>query len=155
MLGLAISIACKALVMFPSYKNSQQTNVLTLMSDPYASPLRGKSVQLSGRVIGRGDAGYVAGSDLMLQDKTGLLYLHHASRLGPIGNFLFGLRRVQRLIWADVAAVGWFRRGASPWLDLVRLTSSDGTIVKSYHRFWSFVSSGFFLLVAVMLWKFL
>jgi Zn-dependent protease with chaperone function len=154
-LGLAIGIACKALVMFPSYKNSQQTDVLSLMSDPYASPLRGKPVQLAGRVIGRGDAGYVAGSDLMLQDKTGLLYLHHASRLGPIGNFLFGLRRVQRLIGADVAAVGWFRRGVSPWLDLVRLTSSDGTIVNSYHRFWSFICSGGLFLIAIMLWKIL
>jgi Zn-dependent protease with chaperone function len=48
---------------------------------------------------------------------------------------------------------GWFRRGVSPWLDLVRITSSDGTVVNSYHRCWSFVSSGFFLVVAIILWK--
>jgi Zn-dependent protease with chaperone function len=154
-LGLSLGIACKTLVMYPSFKDSKQTDVLSLMSDPYASPLRGKPVQLSGTVIGRGDAGYIAGSDVMLQDKTGLLYIHHASRLGPIGNFLFGLRRVKRLIGAEVAAVGWFRRGTSQWLDSIRLTTTDGTIVNSYHRFWSFVCSGGLLLFAIMLWKIL
>ncbi|MEH1943988.1 MAG: hypothetical protein V7L01_27735 [Nostoc sp.] len=50
-----------------------------------------------------------------------MLYLHYASRFGPIGNFLFGMKRVQSLIGEQVGAVGWFRRGVAPWMDLIQL----------------------------------
>ncbi|MFN5474222.1 MAG: zinc metalloprotease HtpX, partial [Pseudanabaena sp.] len=47
----------KRSVMYPSSKNAPATDVITLMSDAYASPLRGQPVQLEGTLIGRGDAG--------------------------------------------------------------------------------------------------
>ncbi len=56
-----------------------------------------------------------------------------------IGNFLFGMRRVQNLIGSQVNSQGWFRRGIMPWMDLVKLETTDGTVVNSYHRFWSFL----------------
>ena len=111
------------------------------MSDPYASPLRGKPAQLQGQLIGRGQAGYAFGSDLKLQDPSGMIYLRYNSRFGPIGNFIFGMKRVQSLIGMQVKNVGWFRRGIAPWMDLAQLTSENGTVVNSYHRFWSFVIS--------------
>lgn len=150
-IGLGVGILVKALVMFPEYKQAPATDVLTLMADPYASPLRGQPARLEGQLIGRGDAGYKFGSDLMIQDRSGLLYLHYASRFGPIGNFLFGMKRVQSLIGAQVGAVGWFRRGVAPWMDLIQLTSESGTVVNSYHRFWSFVLGGLFLSAGVAL----
>ncbi|NEO57041.1 MAG: M48 family metalloprotease [Okeania sp. SIO3B5] len=131
----------KTSLMYPDFKNAVETDVLTLMSDPYASPLRGKPAQLQGELIGRGDAGYKFGSDLKLQDKTGMIYLHYASRFGAIGNFLFGMKRVKSLIGMNVKSLGWFRRGVAPWMDLIQLSSEHGTVVNSYHRFWSFVLS--------------
>ena len=125
--------------MFPNYQQAEHLDVLTLMSDPYASPLRGQPAQLQGELIGRGDAGYTFGSDLKLQDRTGMIYLRYASRFGPIGNFMFGMKRVESLIGMDVSALGWFRRGVAPWMDLIQLESDSGTVVKSYHRFWSVV----------------
>jgi hypothetical protein len=139
LIGLGVGILLKTLVMFPNYQQAEQLDVLTLMSDPYASPLRGQPAKLQGELIGRGDAGYAFGSDLKLQDKTGMIYLRYASRFGPIGNFLFGMKRVKSLIGMDVSALGWFRRGVAPWMDLIRLESDSGTTVSSYHRFWSFV----------------
>ncbi|BAY27774.1 peptidase, M48B family protein [Calothrix sp. NIES-2100] len=141
-IGLGLGILVKALVMFPDYKQAPQTDILTLMSDPYASPLRGQPAKLEGQLIGRGDAGYKFGSDLKIQDRSGMLYLHYASRFGPIGNFLFGMKRVQSLIGEQVGAVGWFRRGVAPWMDLIQLQSENGTVVNSYHRFWSFLLGG-------------
>ena len=137
--GLGIGILVKAFVMFPDYGNAVPTDILTLMSDPYASPLRGKPARLEGELIGRGDAGYQFGSDLKLQDPSGMLYLHYASRFGPIGNFFFGMSRVESLIGQQVGTIGWFRRGVMPWMDLVQLEGENGTIVNSYHRFWSIV----------------
>ncbi|MGL5059637.1 MAG: zinc metalloprotease HtpX [Microcoleus sp.] len=139
LIGLGVGILLKALVMFPNYAAAKECDVLTLMSDPYASPLRGQPAKLEGELIGRGDAGYVFGSDLKLQDKTGMIYLHYASRFGPIGNFLFGMKRVKSLLGMNVNALGWFRRGVAPWMDLIQLESDSGTTVHSYHRFWSFV----------------
>ncbi|MCC3442234.1 MAG: M48 family metalloprotease [Microcoleus sp. PH2017_03_ELD_O_A] len=139
LIGLGVGILIKALVMFPNYAQAEELDVLTLMSDPYASPLRGQPAKLQGELIGRGDAGYAFGSDLKLQDRTGMMYLHYASRFGPIGNFLFGMKRVKSLIGMDVSALGWFRRGVAPWMDLIQLESDSGTTVSSYHRFWSFV----------------
>ncbi|MEH1856821.1 MAG: zinc metalloprotease HtpX [Nostoc sp.] len=155
LIGLGIGILVKALVMFPDYKQAPETDILTLMSDPYASPLRGQPAKLEGQLIGRGDAGYKFGSDLKIQDRSGMLYLHYASRFGPIGNFLFGMKRVQSLIGEQVGAVGWFRRGVAPWMDLIQLQSKNGTIVNSYHRFWSFILSGGSIILGVVLTMFL
>ncbi|MDZ8051552.1 MAG: M48 family metalloprotease [Aulosira sp. ZfuVER01] len=142
LIGLGLGILVKALVMFPDYKQAPETDILTLMSDPYASPLRGQPAKLQGQLIGRGDAGNKLGSDLKIQDRSGMLYLHYASRFGPIGNLLFGMKRVQSLIGEQVGAVGWFRRGVAPWMDLIQLQSENGTVVNSYHRFWSFILGG-------------
>ncbi|MEH2079584.1 MAG: zinc metalloprotease HtpX [Nostoc sp.] len=155
LIGLGIGILIKALVMFPDYKQAPETDILTLMSDPYASPLRGQPAKLEGQLIGRGDAGYKFGSDLKIQDRSGMLYLHYASRFGPIGNFLFGMKRVQSLIGEQVGAVGWFRRGVAPWMDLIQLQSKNGTIVNSYHRFWSFILGSGSIILGVVLTMFL
>ncbi|MHC5745701.1 MAG: M48 family metalloprotease [Nostoc sp.] len=155
LIGIGIGILIKALVMFPDYKQAPETDILTLMSDPYASPLRGQPAKLEGQLIGRGDAGYKFGSDLKIQDRSGMLYLHYASRFGPIGNFLFGMKRVQSLIGEQVGAVGWFRRGVAPWMDLIQLQSENGTIVNSYHRFWSFILGGGSIILGVVLIMFL
>jgi hypothetical protein len=132
-IGLGIGVIIKAFIMYPNYNQAPATDVLTLMSDPYASPLRGQPAKLEGTLIGRGDAGYKFGSDLKIQDRSGMLYLHYASRFGPIGNFLFGMKRVNSLIGAQVKSVGWFRRGVAPWMDLIQLESENGTVVNSYH----------------------
>ncbi|MEM9483994.1 MAG: M48 family metalloprotease, partial [Cyanobacteria bacterium P01_F01_bin.116] len=138
LMGLGIGILVKQSVMFPQYSQAPQTDVLALMSDPYASPLRGKPIKLDGQLIGRGDSGYKFGSDLKLQDKTGMMFLRYSSRFGPLGNFLFGAGQVKELVGTSGSALGWFRRGISPWMDLIRYTSGGKTI-NSYHRFWKLV----------------
>jgi Zn-dependent protease with chaperone function len=151
LVGFGAGILIKALVTFPDYSRAEATSVLELMSDPYASPLRGKPAKLNGELIGRGDAGYVFGSDLKLQDRSGMIYLHYASRFGPIGNFLFGMKRVKNLIGMKVETLGWFRRGVAPWIDLIQLKSDSGTTVNSYHRFWSFILGGGAIILGLVL----
>ncbi len=151
LIGVGIGVIIKAFVMFPNYTKAAKTDVLTLMSDPYASPLRGRPAKLEGKLIGRGDAGYKFGSDLKIQDPSGMLYLRYASRFGSLGNFLFGMKRVESLINMNVASVGWFRRGVAPWMDLIELKSENGTVVKSYHRFGSFLTGGFLIVLGIVL----
>jgi len=151
LLGLGIGILLKTWVTYPSLSRAPQTDVLTLMANPYASPLRGKPAQLEGTLIGRGDAGYRFGSDLKLQDKSGLLFLRYSSRFGPIGNFLFGMNQVRSLLNSPVSTLGWFRRGIAPWMDLIQLETPSGTVVNSYHRFWSLILGTGLVLVGLLL----
>ncbi|KST64403.1 M48 family metalloprotease [Mastigocoleus testarum] len=150
-IGWGIGTLIKAFVMYPSYNKAVETDVLTLMSDPYASPLRGRPAKIEGELIGRGDAGYQFGSDLKIQDRSGMLFLRYSSRFGPVGNFLFGMKRVKSLIGMKVESVGWFRRGIAPWMDLISLQSENGTVVNSYHRFWSFILGGGMIIVGLFL----
>ena len=142
---LGIAILVKRSVMYPHSQRAVRTDVITLMSDPYASPLRGRPVTLKGSLIGRGDAGYVFGSDLKLQDKSGMMYLRYASRWGGLGNFLFGMKRVQSLIGAETSAQGWFRRGIASWMDLELLSTTNGTKVTSHPAFWQLLMGILFL----------
>ncbi|MBF2025688.1 MAG: M48 family metalloprotease [Oscillatoriales cyanobacterium C42_A2020_001] len=136
LLGFGIGTLFKTFVMYPDFNRVAETDVLTLMSDPYASPLRGRPVKLAGEVIGRGDAGYRFGSDLKLQDPTGMIYLYYASRFGPLGNFLFGMTQAESFVNQEVRVKGWFRRGVMPIVDLMRMECDRKWTVNSYHRFW-------------------
>ncbi|HEY9822799.1 MAG TPA: hypothetical protein V6D35_18810 [Candidatus Sericytochromatia bacterium] len=57
LLGLGVGTIIRTFVIFPNFQQAPESDVLKLMSDPYASPLRGQPVQLQGELIGRGDAG--------------------------------------------------------------------------------------------------
>ena len=152
LLGLGVGIVIKTFISYPQFNRAPESDILTLMADPYASPLRGKPVKLNGSLIGRGDAGNQVGSDLKLQDPSGMIFVRYASRFGPLGNLLFGAARVKSLIGSQVVSVGWFRRGIAPWVDLVHLQSEGGTIVNSYHRFWHFVLGGGAIALGLLLW---
>jgi Zn-dependent protease with chaperone function len=133
--GFGIGTLVNAFVTYSDIRRVSQTDIFSLMCDPYASPLRGRPIQLQGELLGRAEAGYQFGSDLMLQDRTGKIYARYASRFGALGNFLFGATQVKKLIGKEVKAVGWFRRGAIPWIDLKYL-KGDRILVKSYPSFW-------------------
>lgn len=137
LIGFGIGTLLKMVFMYPDFSRAPETDVLALMSDPYASPLRGRAVKLSGEVIGRGDAGYTFGSDLKLQDPTGMIYLHYSSRWGPLGNFLFGMNQAEGFIHQQVRVTGWFRRGIMPWIDYTQMECDRKWTVHSYHRFWT------------------
>lgn len=140
LLGFGIGQLCQTLALFPNFGRAPQKDILTLMSDPYASPLRGQPVKLSGTIIGRGDAGYRFGSDLKFQDETGMVFVRYSSRFGPLGNFLFGASQADGFVNREASVTGWFRRGVMSWVDLIQLRRhSDGRIVNSYHRFWGFL----------------
>ncbi|EAM50148.1 M48 family metalloprotease [Crocosphaera watsonii WH 8501] len=143
--GFGGGFILKTLLLYPDFKKAQFSDILTLMCDPYGSPVRGKAVQLKGTLIGRGDAGYSFGSDLKLQDQTGMIFTRYTSRFGAIGNFFFGANQVESLIGTPVGTVGWFRRGVAPWFDFMELYGKEKN-VKSYPRF-SGLITGFGIII--------
>jgi len=149
-IGFGIGTVIYGFAAFPQFDSSDPTDILTLMSDPYASPLRAKPARLNGELIGRGDAGNRVGSDLKLQDRTGLLFLRFSSLFGAIGNLIFGFAKVRKLIGSQVEAIGWFRRGVAPYMDLARL-EVQGRTIKSHPRMGHWVGGGFLILLGVVL----
>ncbi|MEA5509776.1 zinc metalloprotease HtpX [Crocosphaera sp. UHCC 0190] len=148
--GFGSGLILKTIFIYPDFQKSPDSDMFTLMCDPYSSPVRGKPVRLKGKLIGRGDAGYAFGSDLKLQDRTGMIFIRYASRFGAIGNFLFGTTQVKNLIDNSVGSVGWFRRGVSPWLDLIELSTGKKT-VNSYPRFGSLVTGSIIIIIGLIL----
>ncbi len=125
----------------------EQTTVFELMKDPYANPLRGRFVELEGRVIGKADAGSYLGEDVKMQDKSDcLIYLNYESIVPILGNILFGLGKAKKMIGQNARATGWFRRSSYQVVDLDTVVVG-GEVIKSYTRFWGIISGAVLLLI--------
>ena len=133
---------------FYMYSNAQAkpSTLIDLMQDIYASPLRGRPVMVEGEVIGRGIAGLPFSEDMMMQDKTGLMYLNYESAIPFFGNLIFAWKKVKAMIGRPVKAQGWFFRGLTQRVDL-KIITSDGKAVKSYVRMWMFIQAGIVFLL--------
>ncbi len=102
--------------------------VMELMSDAGASPVRGKSVRLDGKAIGRANPGFIAGEDVIFQDRTGIMAVDFRSMLGLIGNLFAGWKRVPKHLDQAGAATGWFRRSMGGYLVLRELNTTAGAL---------------------------
>jgi Zn-dependent protease with chaperone function len=150
--GIGLGMTIKGFYKFPSLRNPAQTTVLDLMSDPYASPLKGRPVVLDGTVTGRADAGNKIGEDFTLLDVSGgLMMINYESPFGKLGNYWFALRRVGKLMNQRVRVLGWFRRSISQQVDLKNLHTAEGQQVASYTAFWGKAGGIFVLLLGVLL----
>jgi len=147
-LGLGLGLTMRALYRYPGLGAAEETTVLDLMSDPYASPLRGRPVVLHGRVIGRADAGGRFGEDMEMEDRAGgLIMVNYESPFPLLGNIFFGASRVARLVGQEVRVRGWFRRSIFHIVDLNVMETRGGETVSSFTRFWGVV--GAILLFAI------
>lgn len=90
-----------------------QTNLVSLLTQPDLTLIDSPSIRVEGTLIGRTGARNQLAQDLLLQTETGLIKLHYCSQLGAIGNLLHPLPIGQSAI-----VTGWFRRGATPWIDV-------------------------------------
>ncbi len=125
-----------------------KTTVFKLMQDPYANPLRGRYVQIEGKVIGKADSGNYFGEDVTMQDRSGcLIYLNYESLIPVVGNLFFGMNKATKMIGQDIRAVGWFRRSTFQVVDLDSCEVSGETI-KSYTYLWGVVLGLFLLTLA-------
>lgn len=135
--GVGLGLTVRGLYRFGSLSSAAPASVLDLMSDPYASPLRGRPVVLEGRVIGRADAGNRVDEDFTIEDRGGgLMMINYESLFGPLGNLWFGWKKVAKIVGQPIRVVGWFRRGVSQQVDLARMDTTTGESVTSYTGFW-------------------
>lgn len=133
-LGLfGASVALRTVYRYPFSGEARATTVIDLLSNIYASPVRGSKAVLYGEIIGRGRAGFRFGEDLMVKDATGIMYLRYQSWLPILGNLWFGWKHAGDLIDSKVEAKGWFLRGTVPWIGLRRLESEEDSYSSWVH----------------------
>jgi Zn-dependent protease with chaperone function len=150
--GFGLGMTIRSAVQFPSLAGATPTTVIELMSDPYASPLKGRPVILEGRIVGRADAGNKLSEDVTLQDRSGgLITLNYESPFGFLGNWYFASRRVATLMDQGMQARGWFRRSISQVVDLADAKTESGQEVSSYTRFWASATGILVMLVGIAL----
>lgn len=137
--AIAVGVLLTLPVRYPPGAPSG-TTVMALMSDPRASPVCGRSVSLEGKAIGRVAAGFVAGEDVVFQDKTGLLAVDFRSMLGAIGDLFAGWKRVPQHLGKPGTVTGWFKRSMGGYLVLTELKTTAGTL-RARPLFWQIVLS--------------
>jgi Zn-dependent protease with chaperone function len=142
-LGVLITLPLR----FPS-TSASATTVATLMTNPAASPVIGKPAQLAGQAIGRANPGFIAGEDVIYQDKTGLLTADFRSMLGFIGDLFAGWRRVPKHLGKDGQLTGWFRRSMGGYIITKEMTSTAG-VLRARPYFWQAAVSTVVILITL------
>lgn len=132
------AIAAGVLLTLPfryPFRTPRDATVMALMSDPAASPVRAWPVRLEGKAIGRVHPGFIAGEDVIYQDKTGLMAVDFRSMLGFIGDLFAGWKRVPQHLDQPGNVRGWFKRGMGGYLVLRELNSTAGRL-RARPLFW-------------------
>jgi Zn-dependent protease with chaperone function len=140
LVGFSIGTLLRINSFFPDikpYTFAAVPDLSELAIDSAMSPLDSKAVRLSGKLLGRSGMGNWLGQDLLLQTDTSLVKLHCFSRLGPLGNFLPESVRPSDWIGQEVIVTGWFRRGATPWLDVDTFRCGKIQTPANGHPVWS------------------
>ncbi|MEH1834961.1 MAG: M48 family metalloprotease [Nostoc sp.] len=143
LIGFSIGTVMRINSFFPDIKPATvQTDdcLPNLLSDPSALPIDSISVRIVGKLLGRQGTSNSLAQDLILESSAGLVKLHHISWLGQSVNH-------QDLIGRQIIVTGWFRRGATPWIDIQTLETQSGKTIHSPHPIWSI-----FLAVAAQAW---
>lgn len=154
LLGFSIGMFLRINPSFPDIKPSNlQINppLSSLLTDPEALPIDRQPVQLQGRLIGRRGFQNWLYRDLILQTATGSIRLHYTSSLGWIGDLFPKALRPPAVIDRVVTVTGWFRRGATPWIDVETIQTEHSRTLRSYHPIWSTVLASVTTLFAVYL----
>jgi Zn-dependent protease with chaperone function len=105
-------------------------------------PIASQPVRWQGKLLGRRGIENWLAQDLMLQTPTGIVKLHYLSQLGAAGNLLLHPQNPDRLVGQPVTVTGWFRRGATPWIDVDTIQPQRGAAFRSGHPLWSTLLAG-------------
>lgn len=147
LIGFGLGTVGQILYRYPS-GTPEEATTLGLMEDVYASPIRGKRRLLDGKIVGRGIPGYIFSKDLMLQDKTGLIYLRYEGLVPFLSNLIFALFKVGKLVGQEGRAGGWFFRSLAPRLELNFIKTSEREF-QSWVKFWAVAAGIFLILIGV------
>lgn len=138
LIGVGLGLLINASYKFPSLSKKVRTTVTNMMKNIYVSPIRGTPVSLKGKIVGRGIPGLIFSEDLLIDDGTGIIVLDYESIIPVLGNLVFSLKRVEKLIGENVSVDGWFVRGFGHKVILSSISNKQK--INSSQRIWAYLS---------------
>ncbi|AFY43044.1 M48 family metallopeptidase [Nostoc sp. PCC 7107] len=145
LIGFSIGLVIRMNAFFPNLKTANyqaNENLPNLLANPSAIPIDSTSVCLVGQLLGRSGTANSVAQDFILKSSTGLVKLHHVPWL-CLGQKV----HLPDLIGRQVTVIGWFRRGATPWIDIQSVQTQTGATLYSPHPIWSTI-----LAIAAQAW---
>jgi Zn-dependent protease with chaperone function len=146
MMGFGIGLLVKSFLLFSQRKTPLETNIVTAIADPYATPVTDQRVILKGQLSGSLDD---AGSLIALEDNTGIIPVRYTSRFGPMGNFWTKLKPLRPFLGSEVTVRGWIRRGITSHLDLDEILLPRK--LKSFPQTWLWIWGGSLVVIGILL----
>ncbi len=136
---------------YPSYRRVRDTDLVSLLLDPYASAVRGEPVQVPGELLSyspKDPLGYL----LKLEDQGGIIIINaladpiewYTDRGGVV-------QKLEQLAGESLIVAGWFRRFNYASLDLstLRPLVGEGLFFRSYHQYWNNLTSTIVVVVGL------
>jgi heat shock protein HtpX len=111
----------------------QPAEIGSLLDDLRVSEMRPRAVRIEGEIVGRGVPGAFWSPDLVLRDRTGILFVLYRQSI-PFARLLFALAAADDFIGRHVAINGWFRRGVRPYVELASITPDGSPTTRTYSR---------------------
>ncbi len=144
LIGFSIGTLARINFFFPDIKlTTGQTDMdLPHLLTSSNVPVLSQPIRLQGKLLGRRRISNWLGQDLILHSASGLIKLHHTSWLGPIGFWLTQSPQPTNLLGQQLTITGWFRRGATPWIDIETMQPQRGATIHSNHPIWSTLLAG-------------
>ena len=139
-LACSLGIFIRINSFFPDIKPAtlmQNPSLANLLADPNALPVDSQPLRLEGKLLGRAGVSNLMGQDLILQTSTGAIKLHYIPVLTPLANFGRSTRPVD-VIGKSMNVTGWWRRGATAWIDVETMETQDRQVtLTAGHPIWS------------------
>jgi Zn-dependent protease with chaperone function len=138
--GFSIGTLLRINPFFPDLKplnRSSEPSVLERLCHPPSLPIDSPTVRVSGTLLGRRGIANGLGQDLIIQTETIAIKLHHVSKFGPGGNLLPQGIRPSHWIGQELIVTGWWRRGATLWIDVDTFKREKVQTSANGHPIWS------------------
>ncbi|MCY7331059.1 MAG: zinc metalloprotease HtpX [Pseudanabaena sp. CAN_BIN31] len=158
MIGLGLGFMLQGSLRYPDFCRVADTDLVSLLIDPYASYVQGTPVQIAGEMLGYGTDEFYLGYAMRLEDQGGLAFLNYIPNFRQwIIDPSHTIRNLEILCDRSVIAIGWFRRGKFPIIDLSTLQPimedrpQQRASLTSYHQFWNNIGSSILVLLGLSL----
>ncbi len=158
MIGLGLGFMLQGSLRYPDFRRVADTDLVSLLIDPYASYVQGAPVQIAGEMLGYGTDEFYLGYAMRIEDQGGLAFLNYIPNFRQwIIDPSHTIRNLEMLCDRSVIATGWFRRGKFPIIDLSTLQPimedrpQQRASLTSYHQFWNNIGSSILVLLGLSL----
>ncbi|MEB3282252.1 MAG: zinc metalloprotease HtpX [Lyngbya sp.] len=139
-LACSVGIFIRINSFFPDIKPTtlaDNPSLVNLLANPKALPIDSQPLRLEGKLLGRKGLNNLMGQDLILQTSTGAIKLHYIPVLTPLAYFGKSTHPVD-LIGKSMKVTGWYRRGATAWIDVETIATQDRQVtLTAGHPIWS------------------